>query len=309
MTTSNQFLPRKIDTLPQLPPSSIPPIPNITISVTAVTKLLSDFNPHEATGPGCIAARILKVAAEEIAPALSLIFQKSLETGDIPSSCVKMSPPYSKKGNRTDASNYRPVSLTAITSKVPEHIIHSHSMNHFDSHSILFDKQHGFRSKHSCESQLIMTVNDLALSLDNRSQTDMIIMDFSKAFDSIPPQPSPPKLNHFDIQNNLLVWISNFLKHREKRSLSVENTRLDQMQLLAFPRARYLAPFCFLLISMACPPTTVLMSDFLLTIVSSIVKLWMITIIFPFKKIWLLWENGEETGRWNLMPKNVSPWE
>ena len=90
-------------------------------------------------------------------------------------------------------------------------------MNHFDSHSILSDKQHGFRSKHSCESQLIMTVNDLALSLDNRSQTDMIIMDFSKAFDSVPHNRLLLKLNHFGIQNNLLVWISNFLKHREQR--------------------------------------------------------------------------------------------
>ena len=72
-------------------------------------------------------------------------------------------------------------------------------MNHFDSHSILSDKQHGFRSKHSCESQLIMTVNDLALSLDNRSQTDMIIMDFSKAFDSVPNN-RLLKLNNFGIQ-------------------------------------------------------------------------------------------------------------
>ena len=206
------------DILPQLPPTSFPPIPNITVSVSGVTKLLSDLNPHKATGPDGIPARILKVAAEEIAPALSIIFQKSLETGEIPSSWLRANvSPIFKKGNRTDASNYRPVSLTAITSKVLEHIIHSHIMYHFDSHSILSDKQHGFRSKHSCESQLIMTVNDLALSLDNRSQTDMIIMDFSKAFDSVPHNRLLLKLNHFGIQNNLLVWISNFLKHREQR--------------------------------------------------------------------------------------------
>ena len=82
-------------------------------------------------------------------------------------------------------------------------------MNHFDSHSSLSDKQHGFRSKHSCESQLIMTVNDLALSVDNRSQTDMIIMHFSKAFNSV--------AHNCLLQNNLLVWISSFLKHHKQR--------------------------------------------------------------------------------------------
>ena len=105
------------DILPQLPPTSFPPIPNITVSVSGVTKLLSDLNPHKATGPDGIPARILKVAAEEIAPALSIIFQKSLETGEIPSSWLRANvSPIFKKGNRTDASNYRPVSLTAITS-------------------------------------------------------------------------------------------------------------------------------------------------------------------------------------------------
>ena len=87
------------DILPQLPPTSFPPIPNITVSVSGVTKLLSDLNPHKATGPDGIPARILKVAAEEIASALSIIFQKSLETGEIPSSWLRanVSPMFKKE--------------------------------------------------------------------------------------------------------------------------------------------------------------------------------------------------------------------
>ena len=152
------------DILPNLPPSTVPSIPNFTISIEGVSKLLSDLNPHKATGPDGVPARILKVATEEIAPALTKIFEKSLETGEVPSAWrrANISPIY-KKG----ASDYRPVSLTAICSKVLEHIIHSQIMQHFDKYSILSDKQHGFRTKHSCESQLLLTVTDLASSLNS----------------------------------------------------------------------------------------------------------------------------------------------
>ena len=59
-------------------------------------------------------------------------------------------------------------------------------MRHFSEHQVFTDRQHGFRSKHSCESQLILTIDDLAKSLDMNVPVDMIIMDFSKAFDCAP---------------------------------------------------------------------------------------------------------------------------
>ena len=168
--------------LPHESGSNIPPMPDITICPDGVEKLLKILGPNKATGLDNIGPRILQIAAEELAPALSLIFQRSLDTGDLPESWLQanISPIY-KKGDRTLAENYRPVSLTSVCCKVLEHIIHSNIMHHFDTHSILTDKQHGFRSKHSTESQVILTVQDLA-----HKQVDMIIMDFSKAFDVVP---------------------------------------------------------------------------------------------------------------------------
>ena len=209
------------DILPNLPPSysTVPSISNFTISIEGVSKLLSDLNPLiKATGPDGVPARILKVATEEIAPALTKIFEKSLETGAVPSAWRRANIfPIYKKGDRTDASNYRPVTLTAICSKVLEHIIHSQIMQHFDKYSVLSDKQHGFRTKHSCESQLLLTVNDLTSSLNSKSQTDMVIMDFSKAFDTVPHNRLLLKLDRYGIRGNLLAWISNFLKCRVQR--------------------------------------------------------------------------------------------
>ena len=113
------------------------------------------------------------------------IFTQSLDTGELPRdwSLANVAPIF-KKGNRVLAENYRPVSLTFITCKLFEHII----LDHVGDHKILTNLQHGFRSGRSCETQLITTTHDLLSSFNSKSQIDVAILDFSKAFDTIPMQ-------------------------------------------------------------------------------------------------------------------------
>ena len=114
---------------------------------------------------------ILKIAANELAPALRIIFQGSVTTGKLPLSWLQANiTQIFKKGDRTLPSNYCPISLISICCKLLEHIIYSNIMNHLDQHSVLSDKQHGFRSKHSTETQLILAPHDLSISLNNKSQ-------------------------------------------------------------------------------------------------------------------------------------------
>jgi len=144
---------------------------------------------HKATGPDGIPARLLKETASELAPAVTLLFQVSLDRGKVPSSWKEaLIIPIFKKGNRSSAVNYRPISLTSILCKLCEHIVHSTISSHLDLNGILTNAQHGFRKRRSCETQLLQTVDDLAKGLDDKSQTDMILLDFSKAFDKVPHQ-------------------------------------------------------------------------------------------------------------------------
>ena len=113
----------------------------VNMSRTGVEKLLARLNPAKASGPDELSARFLKETAAQISPMYAFLFHHVLE-----------------------------------------HIIVSQMRDHTDQHNILIDCQHGFRSRHSCESQLIVivTVHDLASSLNQKHQTDMAIMDISK---------------------------------------------------------------------------------------------------------------------------------
>ena len=93
----------------------------------------------------------------------SQLFQATINQGTIPPEWKEANVvPIFKKGDKSHASNYRPVSLTVVTCKMLEHIICSSIHKHLEKHRILTDAQHGFRKKRSCESQLMLTVQDLA---------------------------------------------------------------------------------------------------------------------------------------------------
>jgi hypothetical protein len=77
--------------------------------------------------------------------------------------------------------------LTSISCKImAEHIMHSNIISHLEANNILSNYQHGFRKERSCESQLLLTIQDLADGLNNGDQIDCILLDFSKAFDKVP---------------------------------------------------------------------------------------------------------------------------
>jgi len=123
--------------------------------------------------------------------------------------------PIHKNGNAHLASNYRPVSLTCVLSKLMLHIICKHILNHLAAHNILTRFQHGFRKAHSCESQLLLTVNDLICSYDHKIQRDTAVLDFSCAFDTVPHDRLLSKLDHYGIRRHIKDWIILFLCDRQ----------------------------------------------------------------------------------------------
>ena len=158
------------------------------ITVEGVRKLLSSLNPYKAVGPDGLHPRMLKELSSVIAPVLCGIFRASLQFGVLPLDWKQTYvTPIDKKGSKQLPENYRPVTLTCICGKILEHILVSNIARYLKSHHhILNDFQHGFRQFHSCETRLIGFINDVAKDVQNGGQTDVIVMDFSKAFDKVP---------------------------------------------------------------------------------------------------------------------------
>ena len=102
------------------------------------------------------------------------------------------------------------ISLTCITSKLLEHIICPQIRSHLDEHEILSPFQHGFRGKHSCESQLTVTYQDLARLNDHKVQVDIDILGFNKAFDVVPHCRLLKKQKFYGINEVTCNWIQNF---------------------------------------------------------------------------------------------------
>ena len=190
---------------------------DILISETEVLKLLKDLDASKSMGPDNINPFLLKSMAEVFVKPLTLIFQKSVPSGTVPSAWKEARiTPIFKTGSKTEPSNYRPVSLTPIICKTLEKVVRKSIINHLNDNHLLSDKQYGFRSGRSYSLQLLHVMERWTEYAEQHQSWDTRYLDLAKAFDRVAHQRLLKKISSYGIKGAVLSWISSFLSDRRQ---------------------------------------------------------------------------------------------
>ena len=191
---------------------------NVEITPETVKKKLSVLKTNKSPGIDSIHPLILKECYEELSDILSKLFNHSLQCESLPAMWRKTQvTPLFKKGNKQSCSNYRPVSLTVILCKILETFIRNAIMKHMEENKMFTDHQHGFRTKHSCVTQILEVVEHWSEILEQGGNLDCIYLDFAKAFDTVPYQRLLQKLHAYGISGKVLSWIKSFSLDRHQQ--------------------------------------------------------------------------------------------
>ena len=226
--------------------SNIPNMPNIEVTFQGIKKLIDGLDSKNSPGPDNISHGILKLIPHEAAKFLEIIYKNSLATSEIPKDWRMANiTPLHKKGAKNNPSNYRPISLTLIPCKLLEHIIKSSMYNHLEKYRLITNKQHGFRKHFSCTTQLLSLIHDLCQAMNAKGQTNIIYLDFSKAFDKVSHRKLLQKLNTFGFRGQSHSWIRSFLSSRTQAVVMDGDRSFLVKCSLEFPRAQFLAPSSF----------------------------------------------------------------
>ena len=125
--------------------------------------------------------------------------------------------PLYKGKSRENETNYRPISLLTTMSKVMEKVVYQRVYQFLTNTGQICETQYGFRSNHSCEHAIAQVIGNILKNLEGNKSTIAVMLDLSKAFDTIEHRIMIQKLELFGVWGVCLDWFRSYLENRQMR--------------------------------------------------------------------------------------------
>ena len=185
---------------------------------TELENLISKLPNKSSCGHDNINNILLKKLGSEILTPLTIICNTSLSTGVFPRKMkTAIVIPLYKSKERELVNNYRPISLLMTISKILEKVVYKRVYNFMQDTQQIYTSQYGFRAGHSCESAISEVLGEIAKSLQNGKTTICILLDLSKAFDSLEHNVIFDKMEKYGLRGTCLDWFKSYLTDRDMR--------------------------------------------------------------------------------------------
>ena len=181
-----------------------------------VEDVISNLDFTTSIGPNSIPFKLLKVLRPYISQYLEKLVNQSFLEGHFPSK-LKSAKVIAllKKGNSELASNYRPISLLPLFSRVFERIIYNKLYTFLTANNIIYPLQFGFQKDRAIDHVLIGMIEMIRLTLDNKRFGCGVFIDLQKAFDAVNHNILIAKLEHHGVRGNVLQWLKSYLYDRD----------------------------------------------------------------------------------------------
>ena len=215
---------------------------------TDILDIIKSLDSKKSAGYDGITPDVIKKTAPSIIKPLTHIVNQSLLLGLFPDRLkIAQVLPIHKKGDSHSVSNYHPISLLSIFSKILEKVMYSMVYKYLSKCSILNIHQYGFRRNHSTSHAIIELVNKVLKAFEGNELTIATYMDLSKAFDVIDHCILLEKLEHYGVRGVAYEWFKSYLSSR-KQFVIINNSESTLLSVTTgVPQGSVLGPLLFLL--------------------------------------------------------------